>query len=55
MSFSRLIRQLIDAFRVLPGVGQITAQRMALQRLERYRCGGSRLAQALGQAMEGVG
>ncbi|MBS7462569.1 recombination mediator RecR [Pseudomonas syringae] len=55
MSFSPLIRQLIDAFRVLPGVGQKTAQRMALQLLERDRSGGSRLAQALGQAMNGVG
>lgn len=55
MSFSPLIRQLIDAFRVLPGVGQKTAQRMALQLLERDRSGGSRLALALNQAMDGVG
>ncbi|WNW10972.1 recombination mediator RecR [Pseudomonas sp. DTU_2021_1001937_2_SI_NGA_ILE_001] len=55
MSFSPLIRQLIDAFRVLPGVGQKTAQRMALQLLERDRSGGSRLALALQQAMDGVG
>ncbi|MDY7220450.1 recombination mediator RecR [Denitrificimonas sp. JX-1] len=55
MSFSPLIRQLIDAFRVLPGVGQKTAQRMALQLLERDRSGGQRLAQALTAAMEGVG
>ena len=31
MSFSPLIRQLIDALRTLPGVGQKTAQRMALR------------------------
>jgi len=55
MSFSPLIRQLIEAFRVLPGVGQKTAQRMALQLLERDRSGGQRLAQALSQAMDGVG
>lgn len=55
MSFSPLIRQLIDAFRVLPGVGQKTAQRMALQLLERDRSGGQRLAEALSQAMDGVG
>lgn len=55
MSFSPLIRQLIDAFRVLPGVGQKTAQRMALQLLERDRSGGQRLAQALIEAMQGVG
>ena len=47
MSFSPLIRQLIDALRILPGVGQKTAQRMALQLLERDRSGGLRLAQAL--------
>ena len=55
MSFSPLIRQLIDGLRILPGVGQKTAQRMALQLLERDRSGGMRLAQARTQAMEGVG
>ncbi|WP_448681824.1 recombination mediator RecR [Pseudomonas nicosulfuronedens] len=55
MSFTPLIRQLIDALRTLPGVGQKSAQRMALQLLERDRTGGLRLAQALTQAMEGVG
>ncbi len=55
MSFSPLIRQLIDALRILPGVGQKTAQRMALQLLERDRSGGLRLAQALTRAMEGIG
>ncbi|MFV3411700.1 recombination mediator RecR [Pseudomonas nitroreducens] len=55
MSFTPLIRQLIDALRTLPGVGQKSAQRMALQLLERDRTGGLRLAQALSQAMEGVG
>lgn len=55
MSFSPLIRHLIDSLRILPGVGQKTAQRMALQMLERDRSGALRLAQALTQAMEGVG
>lgn len=55
MSFSPLIRQLIDALRILPGVGQKTAQRMALHLLERDRSGGLRLSQALSRAMEGVG
>ena len=55
MSFSPLIRQLIDSLRVLPGVGQKTAQRMALQMLERDRGGAMRLAQSLSAAMEGVG
>ena len=55
MSFSPLIRQLIDSLRILPGVGQKTAQRMALQLLERDRSGGMRLAHALSTAMDGVG
>jgi recombination protein RecR len=55
MSSSPLIRHLIDSLRILPGVGQKTAQRMALQMLERDRSGALRLAQALTQAMEGVG
>lgn len=34
-----LLEQLIDALRVLPGVGQKTAQRMAYHLLERERVG----------------
>ncbi|AJE14998.1 recombination mediator RecR [Stutzerimonas balearica] len=55
MSFSPLIRQLIDALRILPGVGQKTAQRMALQLLERDRSGGRRLAEVLASSMDNVG
>jgi recombinational DNA repair protein RecR len=36
---SSLLEQLIEAFRVLPGVGQKTAQRMAYHMLEREREG----------------
>lgn len=50
-----LLEQLIDAFRVLPGVGQKTAQRMAYHVLERDREGGQRLAAALADAVERVG
>ncbi len=50
-----LLEQLIDAFRVLPGVGQKTAQRMAYHVLERERDGGRRLAEVLGDAVEKVG
>ena len=50
-----LLEQLIDAFRVLPGVGQKTAQRMAYHVLERDREGGQRLANALAAAVERVG
>ncbi|HDZ57741.1 MAG TPA: recombination protein RecR [Pseudomonas xinjiangensis] len=55
MSFSPLIRQLIDALRGLPGVGPKTAQRMALNLLERDRNAARHLAQALELAMDGVG
>lgn len=51
---SPLIRELIDALRVLPGVGQKSAQRMALNLLERQRPGGLRLARALEQALNQV-
>ncbi|MGS2722329.1 recombination mediator RecR [Porticoccus sp. GXU_MW_L64] len=53
--FGSLIDELIDALRQLPGVGPKSAQRMALQLLERNRSGGVRLAKALDAAMEGVG
>lgn len=50
-----LLEQLIDAFRILPGVGQKTAQRMAYHMLERDRDGGQRLADALAAAVERIG
>lgn len=52
---SPLLEHLIDAFRVLPGVGQKSAQRMAYHVLERERDGGRRLAEALAAAVEKVG
>jgi recombination protein RecR len=55
MSFGPVIDELIEAFRVLPGVGQKTAQRMALGILERQRVGGQRLSVALSNAVEKVG
>ena len=55
MSFSPLLKQLIDSLRTLPGVGPKSAQRMAFYLLERDREGGLRLAQALQQAMKQVG
>ncbi|TWI06761.1 recombination mediator RecR [Aerolutibacter ruishenii] len=50
-----LLEQLIDAFRVLPGVGQKSAQRMAYHVLEREREGGRRLADTLAKAIERIG
>lgn len=52
---SPLLDQLIDALRVLPGVGQKSAQRMAYHVLERERVGGQRLADALAVAVEKIG
>ena len=52
---SQLLEQLIEAFRVLPGVGRKTAQRMAYHVLERERNGGKRLAESLQTAIEKVG
>ncbi len=54
MRFGPVIDDLIEALRVLPGVGQKTAQRMALDLLERKREGGMRLSSALSHAMEHV-
>ena len=51
---SPLLRELIDALRILPGVGSKSAQRMALTLLERQRPGGLRLARALEQALHHV-
>ncbi|WP_447528302.1 recombination mediator RecR [Vreelandella sp. TE19] len=55
MRFSPLIEQLIEAFRVLPGVGPKTAQRMAMHLLEREREGGKHLAGVIERAIEEVG
>ena len=54
MKFGPVIDELIDALRILPGVGQKTAQRMALELLERKRSGGSRLSKALDTAMNDI-
>jgi recombination protein RecR len=51
---SRLIDNLIEAFRCLPGVGNKTAQRMAYHLLERNRDGALSLSRALAEAVEQV-
>lgn len=53
--FTPLLQQLIDALRVLPGVGPKSAQRMAFALLERNREGGLQLGAALNAAMTKVG
>ena len=53
--YGKTIDQLIDALRVLPGVGVKSAQRMALQLLELDRAGAYRLAEAIDEAATKVG
>lgn len=53
--FSPLIDELINALRILPGVGPKSAQRMALHLLERDKPGAAKLASSLQQAIENVG
>ncbi|MCX7564190.1 recombination mediator RecR [Xanthomonadaceae bacterium XH05] len=55
MSSSRLLEELIEALRCLPGVGGKTAQRMAHHLLERNRDSGRRLARRMVEAMDGIG
>ena len=52
---SPLLNQLIEDLQLLPGVGRKSAQRMALQLLERKREDAARLAQTLGTAAEQMG
>ncbi len=54
MKYSPGLNRLIDALRVLPGVGPKSAQRMAFHLLERNRDGGRLLAQALEDAVANV-
>lgn len=55
MHESPLLRQLIDALKILPGVGKKSAQRIAYQLLLRQRQGARDLATALNMAMEQIG
>ncbi|MDG6779037.1 recombination mediator RecR [Thiomicrorhabdus sp. zzn3] len=52
--YSPLISELIEALRVLPGVGVKSAQRMAFHLLEHNRSGGEQLAHAIGEAVAKV-
>jgi recombination protein RecR len=55
MNYSPLLEQLIEALRVLPGVGAKSAQRMAFHLLERNRPGALLLADKLRIAMDKIG
>lgn len=50
-AYDPLLVELISALQCLPGVGNKSAQRMALHLLERNREGGTKLAEKLQQAM----
>ncbi|MGL4858999.1 MAG: recombination mediator RecR, partial [Enterobacteriaceae bacterium] len=55
MQISPLLESLMEALRILPGVGPKSAQRMAFHLLQRNRSGGMQLAQALTRAMSEIG
>lgn len=55
MHYPPSLLQLIEALRVLPGVGPKSAQRMAFHLLERNRTGGLSLAAALQTASKDIG
>ncbi len=54
MAFAPTLTRLIDALRILPGVGAKTAQRMAFHLLQRDREGGRYMADAVIHALENV-
>ncbi|MDG2019260.1 MAG: recombination mediator RecR [Porticoccaceae bacterium] len=53
--YGKTIDQLIDALRILPGVGVKSAQRMALQLLEKDRAAAFKLSEAIEEAATKVG
>lgn len=55
MQTSPLLENLMEALKVLPGVGPKSAQRMAYHLLQRNRSGGINLAKALNEAMNHIG
>ena len=54
MQYAPALARLIEALRILPGVGPKSAQRMAFHLLERNRAGGLALARALQEAVAEV-
>ena len=55
MKYSPSLARLIEALRILPGVGPKSAQRMAFHLLERNRDGARALARSLDEAVDKVG
>jgi recombination protein RecR len=55
MSYSPMLMRLIDTLCCMPGVGRKSAQRIAFHLLERDRGGAKQMAQALSEAVAGIG
>ncbi|MBL4763124.1 MAG: recombination protein RecR [Gammaproteobacteria bacterium] len=55
MFANTLLEELINALRILPGVGQKSAQRMAFHMLQRNRSGARELSSILANAMDDIG
>ena len=51
-SDENLLSQLVQAFKILPGIGEKSAQRMAFYLLEKNREGGSNLAKLISASVE---
>ena len=49
-----LLNQLIQAFKILPGIGEKSAQRMAFHLLEKNREGGRNLAKVINESVENI-
>ena len=49
-----LLAQLIESFKILPGIGEKSAQRMAFYLLEKNREGGAKLAKLISSSMEQI-
>ena len=49
-----LLNQLIQAFKILPGIGEKSAQRMAFHILEKNREGGKNLARLINESVENI-
>ena len=49
-----LLSQLIQAFKILPGIGEKSAQRMAFHILEKNREGGKNLARLINDSVENI-
>ncbi len=50
-----LLEQLVEALRVMPGIGRKSAQRIAHQLLQRNRDGANHLSRIMAEAMERIG